>query len=372
MVCAVLSSDGARLLLGRVIAFRDKPPRAGLELRTTAGTLVKELSTGTEPVLTASFSGDGATVSAVTAAGNILVLSAATLDEARRFQDPSIGVSALDPTGRTLVTGGGEKCVRVRPLREEMKVKANGDITGVAFSPDGRLVALANGGDVVDARTTLPTPIRLHLAEAKLKLWQYCRVRFSPDGRFVSEGKAVTELATGRVIELPLPEGRKPGQLLGPLDIDFSPDGRLLALAASMDKCAWVYDLAPPRLRQTLAKPANSEAGFPTPIKGAWATCVRFSPDGQTLALGFGNSPGGGDSGELQLWDVPAGTLRRVIDRRYYGVWAVEFSPDGRTLAAGCGSYTDKGGGAARSASGMPTPAATWRPSVASRRASGA
>ena len=54
---------------------------------------------------------------------------------------------------------------------------------------------------------------------------------------------------------------------------------------------------------------------------------VVFSPDGQTLASG------GGDT--IRLWDPKTGQLLRTLTGHTFGVWSVSFSPDGQTLASG-------------------------------------
>ena len=68
--------------------------------------------------------------------------------------------------------------------------------------------------------------------------------------------------------------------------------------------------------------------------EGAVAS-VAFSPDGKTLAAGYGVGGGGG----VVLWDVAA--RKRLVDEplpvKEGAVWSVAFSPDGKTLAAGYG-----------------------------------
>jgi WD40 repeat protein len=60
---------------------------------------------------------------------------------------------------------------------------------------------------------------------------------------------------------------------------------------------------------------------------------LAYSPDGKTLAIG-GGSPA--ESGAIELWDWPAGTLRRSLAAGGDVVYAVAWSPNGQQLSAAC------------------------------------
>ena len=64
---------------------------------------------------------------------------------------------------------------------------------------------------------------------------------------------------------------------------------------------------------------------------------MAFSPDGKTIAAGYGVSGGGGG---VVLWDVAA--RKRLVDEplpvKEGDVRSVAFSPDGKTIAAGYGA----------------------------------
>jgi WD40 repeat protein len=67
--------------------------------------------------------------------------------------------------------------------------------------------------------------------------------------------------------------------------------------------------------------------------KSAWVACVAFSPDGRLLASGCGR----GDS--LHVWDLQTGKVVFTGDNYPQQIWSVAFSPDGKRLAAAGGEY---------------------------------
>ena len=81
---------------------------------------------------------------------------------------------------------------------------------------------------------------------------------------------------------------------------------------------------------------ATRLADDPLPVKEGDVSSVAFSPDGKTLAAGYG---GGGGGGGVVLWDVAG--RERLADEplpvKEGDVTSVAFSPDGKTLAAGYG-----------------------------------
>ncbi len=95
----------------------------------------------------------------------------------------------------------------------------------------------------------------------------------------------------------------------------FSPDGKLLATGAWLDRVKlWRW----PDLQLL------DEFG---PVTKVGALC--FSPDASILAVG-------GDRGELTLWNVKSGVLlRRLKTHHETMARSVQFSPDGRTLLTG-------------------------------------
>lgn len=178
-------------------------------------------------------------------------------------------------------------------------------VTCVAFSPDGN--RLASGS--MDGTARIWDLSRLtNLMTLRPTTGAVWSVAFTPDGKsLMTAGTAGTrfyDVASGRLLT------NYPGQLA-----TLSRDGNMLATAES--------------------SPFYYEAAGLITVRN-WRTGEvrrRFEPPGRTLAL----SPDGnllaaaGARSNINVWDVPAGKLLRVLPTEQ-PVWSLDFSPDGREL----------------------------------------
>src|SRR5947207_4822309 len=103
----------------------------------------------------------------------------------------------------------------------------------------------------------------------------------------------------------------------------FSPDGKSLAVSGN---------------REVLVHAIAGDSGGSAPPKRLSGLSDRilslaFSKDGSLLVAG-GGTPA--RFGEIQLWDVAAGSLRRSVMLTGDTVFGVSLSPDGTRVAAGC------------------------------------
>jgi WD40 repeat protein len=225
---------------------------------------------------------------------------------------------AVSPSGRIVAAGrpeGGVSLHDALTLRHLRDIPGNdkGPVAAVEFSPDGAAVAVTGEAGAVELRNVTtgrllrpPLPGLGHPAQA---------LGLSPDG----ERLAVADLDGNlRLLDLKTGAVRRPPRLDGsPLHLSFSPDGKTLAVGLGERT-----ELRDGRSLGLVARLQGSAARGRG--EGNWA---RFSPDGRLLAVAA-------DDGYTRLWDVA--TRRRagaVLAGHEDGVVTAEFSPDGRMLA---------------------------------------
>lgn len=221
---------------------------------------------------------------------------------------------AFSPDGRLLAIASADMTVRLwdtatgQPVEQAMA--GQNQVSWVAFHPDGRVLATADVDNTVRLwDTATGQPIGHPLTGST--------VVFSPDGCVLATASA------DHTVQLWDPDTGWPegDALTGHTDtvnwMVFSPDGRVLATASS-DMTVRLWD---PVKGQPMGRPVAGHT--------AGVNSVAFSPGGRLLATASADRT-------VRLWDV---ARRRQLGQPLTGhadsVDSVAFSPDGRVLASG-------------------------------------
>jgi hypothetical protein len=229
---------------------------------------------------------------------------------------------AVSPDGTSFATASG-RVVRVWDAetgqpRADLRGHA-GEVTALAYSPDGKTLASAAGNRFQAGELKLWDPAtgteQVRVEPFKLRLWA---VAYAPDGRRVAvaggDGTAsVVDTGTGQVVA----SFSHPTWAHG---VAFSPDGNRLAVSYGDDGRVPIYDLGTGKEWSSLQAPQGSYVGRP-----------EFSGDGSHLV-----TPG--VDGTAVVWDVsrpqaPAATL--LLTGHDGPVRFALFVPDGQTIVTG-------------------------------------
>jgi WD40 repeat protein len=189
-------------------------------------------------------------------------------------------------------------------------------IFAVAFSPDGKLLAIVEANNEIRVwRIADSQPLLICRGHTN---WVWS-VAWSPDGTLLASGSGD---GTVRLWEV------RTGQLLRTLQehmsqvrsIAWSSDGTLLA-SGSDDCTVRLWDVRTGQLLRTLPGHTN------------WVRSVAWSPDDTLLASGS-------DDCTVRLWDIRRGQLLKIFPGQTSQVRLVAWSPDGTLLASGSGDGT--------------------------------
>jgi WD40 repeat protein len=190
-----------------------------------------------------------------------------------------------------------------------------GTVEAAAFSTNGRMLAVgtANGDTQLwNNASHLPIGRPLRIAGSG----QVMSVAFSPDGRELAvaadEGTQLWNVAAHRLLGLLAEHGDEAAALA------FSPNGDTLAVATVGGGTATFAGVQ-------LWNVASRRPGPLIPVSGG-ADSVAFSPDGQTIAIGA-------FAGATELQQLGTDRSPTVLATRNDS--SLAFSPDGRTLLAG-------------------------------------
>ncbi|WP_238537605.1 WD40 repeat domain-containing protein, partial [Zavarzinella formosa] len=346
-----VSSDGSL-----VVAFEEDTMSVHVWDAAT-GRAIHRLTAGGVGKRVAAFSPDGRRLAFATSLNKISVFDLATGRAGKPLADASMPTALLfSPDGKTVAALRSGYTLHLwdaetGELRDRTALQR---LPGndIAFSPDGRIVAVIGDAAIVLCETATGRKLKT------LSVPDNLTAAFSRDGRTLAAGGRtirLADVATGKLLNT---TAGHEGPVCG---IAFAPDGRTLA-SAGEDRTVRVWDTR--TSRELIHIPDHKNGTFR----------LVFTPDGRTLISADGEgviqwseaatgrpvrqqsdlfashalavSPDGallvcGNYGQIQLWDGAGGKNRGLLGNHRGLITSLSFAAGGRILISA--NYAESG-----------------------------
>jgi WD40 repeat protein len=226
----------------------------------------------------------------------------------------------FSPNGKTLATASRDKTVKLSYLKGILPTFAG---NSVSISPDGEIVAIANG-NVVSLQRQDGSLISRFEAETE----EIIKVIFSPTGKYFvtidSENQVKVWNLQGKLLRKwrghDLDNTNNNFGFDAIQDIDISSDGKTIATVSRVDKQVKLWNLSGKLIKSWQ-------------LNDDLVTSIKFSPDGKALAVA--------EDKNVILWNLKGNFLRTFIGHKD-SIAALSFNSDGKIIATASNDKTVK------------------------------
>jgi WD40 repeat protein len=282
-----------------------------------------------------TFSSDGKVLATGSADQTVKLWDATTRADPIVFrEDPSdangFGPMRFSPRENKLAVGDWRGIITMWDLhtgqrtiidKEQGSSELRGSIEALDFSPDGKLIVAGINNGMVKV---LDSSMNHELAAVKSHASRIRAVAFSPDGRTVAlvddndEVDLWDALSRSQLLVLMAAKDRDNGVV----QIAFSVDGKTLAVGL-YDGTIKLFEVSSRQELHSLK--THTGAGF----------AMAFSPDGKIFAAGT-------SGGQVELWDTGTLEELAILKEHHGLITFMSFSGDGKTLATSGRDWTAK------------------------------